>query len=99
MNKEETRLDELIAVARRQRHLRDELLARQHTLAREVSAADTQGLGRVARLARLAVTLLWLVGPSMLMMACVSQPDGRNTRTDISRTVLLADANQAIDEL
>lgn len=99
MKKEETMLDDLITMAQRQRFLRDEYYSHQRSLAHEVASADVKGHLHVARLARLAVTAVLLVGPSLLMSAYTSVPDGRSMRTQLDRTQVLHDANLLITKL
>ena len=99
MKNSNPKLSELITLAQRQRGLRDELLERQQSLAREVTAADLRGYNRSTGLARMVVTLLLLVAPSTLVVACVNPPDGRDMRTEVDRTHLLEDTNDIIAHL
>lgn len=99
MKKEENTLAELIDLAQCQRALRDELCSRQDALAREVSASDIHGYSRTAHLASVVVTALLLVGPTTLVLACTSVPEGRDMRTALNRTHVIEEANQLIVKL
>ena len=99
MNEEKKQLKELLEAAQNQSRLRDELLSRHSSLAREVAQADVRHLARAASLVHVVATALLLAGPSLLVQACTLVPDGRSMRTELDRTQLIHNANQIIEQL